>query len=440
MTRLGAVPENYENFLYYDEYERWERRQGIVHHILEEDMAKATELLEEYRVQYEMEDPLEEQFYLAMLAQILRYEGKTDADLTELFGRALALTVPKVEIIGFIDRVLSLEELNLLLEYLHCGGAGLNRYEEILKYIDKMERTMLALAKIYPKAVYYYYVAWERAECREQNLSTRMLELCDKAIELLRNANRMFYLWELFCIKERLMPWLPETVREKDEVKESLRECIGWRETLEEIYRDFGVTIRMYEFSYLYVESENYCIGDVVRIRRKMLGISQEKLCGDFCTPRTISTLERNMKKPRRDVIQYLFERLNLSTELNRTELVTDNPEAIRKYKELKLKNNNQDFLQASDSSEILREEIKELISMDIPSNQQVMLRNETISKYDTGKITREEYIKQMKCALECTVPYKKIMESDEWYLTNEEIGCLQNIALEMDWTFPEMQ
>ena len=236
------------------------------------------------------------------------------------------------------------------------------------------------------------------------------------------------------------MPWLPETVREKDEVKESLRECIGWRETLEEIYRDFGVTIRMYEFSYLYVESENYCIGDVVRIRRKMLGISQEKLCGDFCTPRTISTLERNMKKPRRDVIQYLFERLNLSTELNRTELVTDNPEAIRKYKELKLKNNNQDFLQASDSSEILREEIKELISMDIPSNQQVMLRNETISKYDTGKITREEYIKQMKCALECTVPYKKIMESDEWYLTNEEIGCLQNMALEMDWTFPEMQ
>ena len=241
-------------------------------------------------------------------------------------------------------------------------------------------------------------------------------------------------------MKEYLTPLLPEKQRGREETQKSLTECRGWRETLEEIYREFGVTIQMYEFCYLYVESENYCIGDVIRIRRKMLGISQEKLCDGFCTPRTVSTLERNMKKPQKEVVQYLFDRLNLSTELNRTELVTNNPEAVKKYNELKRKNNNQDFMQASKSSEVLRGEIKELIAMDIPSNAQVIYRNETISNYDMGKISRKEYVQQMKFALECTVPYKEVVKEGEKYLTNEEIGCLQNMVLEMDWSFTEMQ
>ncbi len=34
LTRLGAVPENYENFLFYEEYCHWEKRQGILYNIL----------------------------------------------------------------------------------------------------------------------------------------------------------------------------------------------------------------------------------------------------------------------------------------------------------------------------------------------------------------------------------------------------------------------
>ena len=140
LTRLGAVPENYENFLFYEEYCHWEKRQGILYNILEEDMTQAKLLLEEYRTCYDMEDALEQQFYLAMLAQIKRYEGSTKEELAELFGKALDLTVPQVERYGVMQRVLSLEELNLLLEYVYCSASGLERYEEILAYVEKMER------------------------------------------------------------------------------------------------------------------------------------------------------------------------------------------------------------------------------------------------------------------------------------------------------------
>ncbi len=442
LTRLGAVPENYENFLHYEDYVQWERRQGILHHILEEDMEKAMDLLEEYYRDYDMRNPLEEQFYLAMRAQIKRYQGTDDSELVEIFEAALELTVPNLDECGFRNRVLSLEEINLLLEYIYCGGVGpdLIWYEEIIRYIEQMECTQLAKVKIYPKAVYYYCEVWDKLGAKQETEIVHMLELCETAIELLRNTNRLFYLWELFCVKEHLAEVLLKLPAVKYDFVQSVEECREWRKTLEELYAEYKVSIRMYEFCYLYVESENYCIGDVIKIRRKMLKMSMKKLSEGICSEITVSRLEHHKTKPQRDVVRKLFDRLNLSTELCRTELVTESQEAIEKYEELKLQNNNQNSEAARAYMKQLRAELRELIAMDIPSNEQVLLRNEIISLYKSGEMTKEEYIKQMKRALEFTIPYEAVLRPGEKYLTNEELGCLQNIVLKYEWSFAEME
>lgn len=438
LTRLGVVPENYENFMYYREYCRWEKRQGIIHKILDEQVEEAKVLLKEYHRNYDMKESLEQQFYLAMLAQIRRYEGCSDEELAFLFEQALALTVPEIDTRSFRNRVLSLEELNLLLEYRYCRprGVSLQFYEQLLEYIEKMEQTMLAMAKIYPKTVYYYYSTWKNSEAFTTEKAARMLELCDKAIEILRNANRMFYMWELFCMKEELTPKLESCVYQSAEYAASAEECRVWRETLEELYREYGVTIAMYEFCYLYVESENYCIGDVIRIRRKMLGLSQERLSEGICDSRTVSRLERHIRKPQKEIVQQLFDRLNLSTELCRTELVTDSQEAIEKYREIKKQVNNWNFKQV----ENLLEEIKQLVSMDNASNIQSIMRNEYINNYNQGKYTEEEYIIILKEILNYTIPYEAVVVSKEKYLTNTEISCIQSIMAKIDWSFIEMQ
>ncbi len=425
LTRLGAVPENYENFLFYKDYCRWEKQQGIIHNILEENMAKAKELLEEYRQEYYMKSSLEKQFYLAMIAQIKRYEGSKDEELTELFRYALLLTVPRLEQRGFMERILSLEELNLLLEYYHCGKAPLERYEELLSYAEQMDGTLLAMAKIYPKTVYYYYEAWMQQESKEKELAVRLLEVCEKAIELLRDANRMFYLWELFCMKEKLLPLLPEEIRTQPEFIKDLEDCKSWRETLEELYQEYDISIAMYEYCYLYVESENYCIGDVIRIRRKMLGLSQRRLAEGICDERTISNLECHKSKAQREVVQKLFERLNLSTELSRTELVTDNPEAVEKYRRIRVEINKRNH----EVVKQLLEECKKLIPMEDSSNRQLLMRRDIINQYNCGSISKEEYGNKMKEALECTIPYKRVVLPGRKYLTNEEIACIQNMA-----------
>ena len=126
LTRLGVVPENYENFLHYEDYCRWEKRQGILHYILEENMEEAKKLLESYRKEYKMREALEQQFYLAMLAQIRRYERADYSELEDLFEQALQLTVPEINSRSFRNRILSLEELNLLLEYRFYNRQGIS--------------------------------------------------------------------------------------------------------------------------------------------------------------------------------------------------------------------------------------------------------------------------------------------------------------------------
>lgn len=437
LTRLGVVPENYENFLYYEDYCRWEKRQGILHYILEENMEEAKALLEDYRKEYKMREALEQQFYLAMLAQIRRYEGADFCELEVLFEQALQLTVPEINTRSFRNRVLSLEELNLLLEYRYCGrqGVSLKFYSNLLEYIERMEQTVLAKAKIFPKTVHYYYLTWKESDNNTPEDVEQLLVLCDKAIEVLRDANRMFYLWELFCMREELVQKLPEKKKAEEKMQKRYLECNGWKKTLEELYEEYGITFAMYEYCYLYVESENYCIDDVIRIRRKMLGMSQEKLSLGICDSRTVSRLERHIRKPQKEIVQQLFERLNLSAELCRTELVTDSREAIERYRELKLAVDNHEYRNAEKLIYFLEKEL----SLENLSNRQAIERNKLLNQISEGVISKEEYVNRVKSVLEYTVSYSNVVMNGEQYLTNEEIACIENITLELDWSFREM-
>lgn len=438
LTRLGVVPENYENFLHYEDYCRWEKRQGILHYILEENMEEAKKLLESYRKEYKMQEALEQQFYLAMLAQIRRYERADYSELEDLFEQALQLTVPEINSRSFRNRILSLEELNLLLEYRFYNrqGISLKFYENLLEYIERMEQTVLAKAKIMPKTVYYYYEAWKTADRISEEDVEHLRELCDTAIEVLRDANRMFYLWELFCMREDLVQRLPEERKAEKAMQRRCQECSDWKKTLEELYEEYGITQQMYEYCYLYVESENYCIDDVIRIRRKMLGMSQEILSQGICDSRTVSRLERHLRKPQKEIVQKLFERLNLSAELYRTELVTDSQEAIEKYWELKLAVDNHEYRYAEKLIDFLENEL----SLDNSSNRQAIERNKLLNQINEGGISKEEYVKCMKRVLEYTVSYSNVVIKGERYLTNEEIACIENLSLELDWSFKEMR
>ena len=447
LGRLGVEPENYENFLYHTEYVQWKERQEIVYHILYGEVDEAKKLLDKYRENYSMTYPLAHQFYLSMYAQIRNIEGAGEEELRELFQYAVGLTMAEVSEKKLDGRLLSVEELNLLLEYTLYNKrlASESWYEELLAFVEHLQLDKLALSKIYPKMAYYYYKMKMDTGIEDRAEISKMLRLCNKAIESLREAKRLFYLWELLVAKETLLQKLivlnGETGTATTRLEEWCQECREWSEALEILYDRYGISKDMRDFCYLYVDMEAYCIGDVIRIRRKMLGMTMQELCDGICSERTVSRLERNLTEPQKEIVRLLFERLNMSMEFCRSDLITESPDAKKLFAEMKLSSNYREC----DKAEQLLSQVRQMISLDIPENRQAIRRNEIVNDVNRKFMNKEQvdrrvWIEQIKEALSYTIPYEVAIASGEKYLTQNELSCIQNIVTKLTWDAPEMK
>ena len=448
LDRLGVAEENYENFLYYSDYKVWKERQDIIHNLLYGKLEEAKQLLEEYRNTYSMELPLQYQFYLSMLAQVKNIENAERRERKELFEQALKLTVPKEAFYEQECMLLSVEELNLLMEYVfyHEDEFSLNWYEKMISYIESLNLDYLAKAKIYPKLIVYFYHKWDVYGVENREEISKLLRFCNRAIKILQKGNRMFYLWELLQIKEKLLQWLIQENAEKGEnavkqLKEWKQTCVNWYTTLAEVYEEYNVPKETKDFCYVYVDREAHCIGDVIRIRRKMFGMTMQQLSDGICSERTISRLERNVTEPHRDIVRELFERLRMPGEFCRRDLVTENPEVLRLFSEAKHKSHKRE----NDASDLILEQISSMVSFEIPGNKQTLMRLKLLNQWHKKKKNKEEldrkyFVEELKKILEDTVPYEIAVASGEKYLTQNEIFCLQNIMIRANDTFEEKE
>ena len=458
LERLGVGAEDYERYLDYQDYLHWYKRQSILHCITYEKMAQAEQLLEQYRIEYcgrgyqagktaaagyhqtdrngefiiNVNHRLERQFYLSMLAQVRRYEGCPAEELRIFYEEALGLTVPGAEMKALAECALSLKELNLILEAERVRRVQKpGRYREVLKYIESKGIDRRGMAKIYPKAVYFLY------QCLDLG-GEALLRYCNKAFEVLRSNGRMYYLWEILAMRGELLEALYRDLREKPArqggdartgaVERLSRENREWKQVLEKLYEEFRVPKETFEYCYLYVVKGVSCINDVIRIRRKMLGLGVKELCEGICDEKTLRRLERRETSPQRAIVKDLFERLGLPRELTRTELVTDSPEARRLMERLRESSNNHRWEEA----ERLLGEVKKLVSTEIRSNRQALMRNELRIRWGKKDIEKGEYLRQMRAALELTLPYEAFLQDGEKYLTNEEQLCIQNMMQAM--------
>lgn len=481
LGRLGVAPENFENMVYADEYGYWKTRQEIISLIQHEKMDEADKLLEKMAVQeklFESGDAAENidinlklQFYMAMKAQIRCYNGAGDAELKKMYADASRLTVSRMKDRGsvkefFSNRRLAVDEINLLLEYWRYVSPEIGKrfIRGAIEYIDKARYELLTWAKIYPKAIYYLCLLEMKTGIQSERKINELMQLVTQAIECLRNAIRAFYLCELLDIKielfrlinkEKTLYWdtLIKDMEHDTLVDENYDTLFGntdeysteaqyiWcrytRNVLKEIYQRCGVREETFEYSYIYVDREVYCIEDIIRIRRNMLNISMYSLCDGICSERTISRIERKLTRPQSLIIHRLFERLGLSGELSQSEIVSSNVEAQVLLQKFRI---NFNYKNSRDVDSMLNE-IENIVSLDVPQNRQMLRRVRLCFLREEKVITDEDFVSQIKGVMECTLPYKVAITKDiEKYLTIEELSCLHNILVTKCSGIPEVQ
>ena len=462
--RLGVSPDSYEHFLFEANYSRWKKRQRLLYIIARGELAEAERCLEEYRQQYEagaekdVDRRLERQFCLSMEAQILlskasAKEAKPQQEkLGKLFREALEQTVsfPSAAAAGeegphpcqsphwipFIrGKICSVQELNLLLELIRyeqpqdwemCCG-------EILNLIGEARFDTVSRAKIYPKAVYYMCQEGLARGIWGLTEKTEAIALCEKAVQQLREAGRLYYLWELLGLLMRLLRDVSAgqlavgAEQRAAKLRERTTEYGEWMEALEAVYGEFGVPRETKDFCWLYVEKEVYCINDIVRIRREMLGITRMQLCenGIICSEKTLRRLEENGRSIQKKILNELMKRLNLSVEYCQTELITSDPEALELMNELRDCIRNWD----TEQTDRLLEQLRERISLKIPTNRQEWMNCHALNEVHKKAITEEQCVERLKEALSCTLAYEIAIRPGVKYFTNKEINCIQNMV-----------
>lgn len=432
LARLGVCSDGYENFLFHEDYLVWKTRQRIVNAIEKSDFVTAERELAIYEKK-NGDYNLERQFCLVMRAQIMQKRHEDASVIAGLYEEAVKLTVSDIDDVSIKELCLSVQELDMILEYERCCRPErmASRCEEILVYISSEMFDTYSYVKIFPKVIYYLYLSMAEAD-RDWN---RLLRLSNKGIEQLRTTGRMYYLWELIEIRREGLTWLMDGIENDEEgrKRESVQKVIDmmteWLDALDFVHDLCGTHRKMETSCYLYQQKEAYCISDVIRRRREMLGMTKKALCEGICSEKTIGRLEANKTKPNIEIVRLLFERLNLSGEYQRWQVVTKDVKAFSIVDKIIHCIYNNDFVFA----EKLLKELGQYISIDNPINRQYIERIEIKIDIGKGKITKDEARAALRNTLEYTIPYSRAIMEGEKYLTNAEIQCLLNIAIYLD-------
>lgn len=372
LERLGIAKELYENLLDLCDFEEWDYKKKILSAIQNKKIEDAYRLLKEYKAHLRENDRINHQFILAMWGEVLKQEGASKEKIAECYRKAVILTIPDAEKVWSEKRPLSVLEMNLLLE-----------------------------------------------------TQTENLKICEKAIDKLRDAGRTYYLVELLEIEIQILETMPEDAvtehLEKNETdKINARELIS---VIKNLYAEYEVPAYMQDCTYFYQQKWIFSMKDVLRTRRAMFGLTQEQLCEGICSVKSLRRAEKGQTDMQRETLKKLLNRLGLSGQMQWSRLITSDRKVIRMAEELAGYINDRKFSVASKQLESL----KSRIDLDIPQNKQYFLEKQALLEFEQGKVTREEFVKMEKEALECTLRAENLYRKENVYLTEQEITCIRN-------------
>lgn len=428
LERLGIAKELYENLLDLYDFEEWDYKKKILSAIQDKKIEDAYRLLKEYKAHLRENDRINHQFILTMWGEVLKQEGASKEKIAECYQKAVRLTIPDVEKVWWQKRPLSVSEMNLLLETIIYGNNMdyLHKCRVLMEYIDTGYYDEIMKAKIYPKIVYYYlkkqilFKEYWNVETQTENL-----KICEKAIDKLRDAGRTYYLVELLEIEIQILETMPEdAVTEHLEKNETDR--INAKELMsmiKNLYAEYEVPAYIQDCTYFYQQKWIFSMKDVLRTRREMFGLTQEQLCEGICSVKSLRRAEKGQTDMQRETLKKLLNRLGLSGQMQWSRLITSDREVIRMAEELADYINDRKFSVASKQLESM----KSRIDLDIPQNKQYFLEKQALLEFEQGKVTREEFVKMEKEALECTLRAENLYRKENVYLTEQEIRCIRN-------------
>lgn len=167
-----------------------------------------------------------------------------------------------------------------------------------------------------------------------------------------------------------------------------------------------------------------YRLGDIIRMNRRALSITQEQLCDGICSVETLSRMETGKQNPGRDIYELLMERMGRIRERAYSML------SISDIKVLDQMNQLEDLIKLYDfeMAETILIELKKNLGDSI-LDKQFLIRVESIVNYRLHRINTNEFLKELKKAIRLTIPLFGSVSLSKWPLSINETRLLINIS-----------
>ncbi len=167
-----------------------------------------------------------------------------------------------------------------------------------------------------------------------------------------------------------------------------------------------------------------YRLGDIIRLTRKSLSITQEQLCDGICSVETLSRMETGKQSPNRDTYELLMERMGRIRERAYSMLSISDFKVLEKMKLFEDCILQHDYKRA----ESTLQEIKLSLGNTI-LDKQFLIRAESLIRYRLNQTTTDEFLEGLKAAIRLTIPRYGTISLASWPLTYNEALLLLNIS-----------
>ncbi len=431
LGRLGISSDLYENLLDIEDYAAWEQQRNILCAVEQKAFQNAQELIAKYGEHGSRADKIKQQFCLVMRAEILRQQRAGEGEIGACYEKAVRLTVPDAGHLCTANKLLAIQEINMILEYefYHRRADFAQKCRDLMAFVEHSVYDELSKVKIYPKIAYYYLQEMTSQEnMQDPGKLEESLEICNRAVEMLRDTGRAYFLLELLEMKIGIVENIKKVPKEcgklqvQKALEEELRECVELADLLKKLYIEYEVPAYMQDCTYLYQQRWVFYVGDVLRIRRKMYGLTQEELCRGDCSARTLRRTEKKESSMQYVALSILLRKLGLSKEYQRARLVSNDREVLRLMEELTTCRNNREL----EKAKTILNQMKERVLDEVPENRQYIMEAEASLDWLTGAITKEEFAAREEEALRCTLRVDDLYQMDEVYLTEMEMLCIR--------------
>lgn len=168
-----------------------------------------------------------------------------------------------------------------------------------------------------------------------------------------------------------------------------------------------------------------YRLGDIIRMTRKSLSITQEQLCEEICSTETLSRIENGNQNPSKDTYELLMGRMGRIRERAYSMLSVSDFKVLEKMKLF------EDYIKLYDfnKADCVLDEIKNIMGNSI-LDKQFLIRAESLIKFYLKRINTEQYLDGFQKAIKLTIPKYGSISLSKWPLNFNEAMLLVNISI----------